>query len=666
MVIIMIKKALFRFTGLLLVFSFFSFHCTGELSGGIATSPNGTVSGEVFLDEDGALRYSIFYNGQAIIAASKLSLAFKNQDITFDNLVVRKVEHSEGSERFRIYAGKSSGSKARYNQVDILMQEKEESGTEIILRMRAYNDGLAFRYIIPEQQGFEAYCLVSENTEFVPEPTDSCWALNLRDYTTAYESEFLPFKVSELTDTLLIGLPLVVEKENGITYAILEAALEKYSGMYLKVSDNHGKLITSLAPSAKNKDVCVTGNKSLTTPWRVVMIGESAGDLIESDIILQLNKPSILGDNFGWIRPGKVAWNWWSGTQVAEDAGFEAGMNTKTFEYYIDFAEEYNLEYVLIDAGWYGPFGIDDHDILNPVPELNIRHLVHYAKERNVKLILWVHWAAMDAKMEAALALYQAWGIAGVKVDYMNANNQEMVDFYHRLLVAAAKYEMLVDLHGAYCPTGIRRTYPHLMTREGILGLEYNKWSDRVTPEHNVIIPFTRMIAGPMDYTPGGMRHKTKETFEARNDLPFTMGTRAHNLAMYVVYESPLQMVSDYPEAYRLAKGAELLRHVPVSWHETRVLAGEIGDYIVIARRKADGWYVGGMSDEHKRTITIPLDFLTKEKIYDMKMYADTEATANDPEEVGFESKKVLSTESIEITMQEAGGFVAWFIPDFE
>jgi alpha-glucosidase len=393
------------------------------------------------------------------------------------------------------------------------------------------------------------------------------------------------------------------------------------------------------------------------------MIGDTPGDLIESDIILNLNETCAIADP-SWIKAGKVAWPWWSG-RVVTGVEFEGGMNTATQKHYIDFAADYGLEYLLIDAKWYGPHKDPTQDITTTIPEIDLPEILNYARSLNIGVLLWLNWQNTRDQMDKAFPLYEKWGIKGVKIDYMNSDSQEIVNFYHRVVKKAAEHHLLVDFHGSYKPTGIRRTYPNLITREGILGLEHTKWSEKVTPEHNVTIPFTRMLAGPMDYTPGGFQQVTREKFESRYESPMVMGTRCHHLAMFVVYESPLQMCSDYPGAYRGQAGAELIRYIPSTWDETRVLKGKIGDFIAIARKHNEEWFVGVMTDWEPRTLTLLLDFLD-DKTYKATIISDGNDAMKNPQSVSIDTIQLTNKDTLTAKMAAGGGFVARLKPVFD
>jgi alpha-glucosidase len=485
--------------------------------------------------------------------------------------------------------------------------------------------------------------------------------LQLEDFTTNYERPFLRIARSEIDPESLVGLPLTIEIADGPSVALTEANLTNYAAMYLAGGEGSSTSLTSkLSPLPSDSGVSVKGAAPFQSPWRVIMIGDKPGDLVESNIILNLNESNKISDP-SWIKPGKAAWPWWSGRTV-EGVDFKGGVNTATYKHYLDFAAEFELEYLLIDAKWYGPHKDPSQDITTTISEVDLPLIIDYARQRNVDILLWLNWENTRDQMDTAFPLYESWGVKGIKVDYMDRDDQEMVRFYHDVVKKAAEHHLTVDFHGSYKPTGIRRTYPNLLTREGILGLEHTKWSDRVTPEHNVTIPFTRMLAGPMDYTPGAFQHVTREEFVSRYDAPTAMGTRCHHLAMFVVYESPLQMVSDYPGAYRGEAGADFLKQVPASWDETRVLKGEIGDYVVMARRDDQDWYIGAMTDWEPRSINLRLDFL-EDIPYNAQIYSDDPLTDTNPASLLIRDITVSATDTITVEMASGGGCVVHLTP---
>jgi alpha-glucosidase len=388
-------------------------------------------------------------------------------------------------------------------------------------------------------------------------------------------------------------------------------------------------------------------------PWRIIGIAEQDGDLITNQLVYLLAKPSQLEDT-SWIKPGKVAWDWYNANNIY-GVDFKSGINTETYKYYIDFASQYGIEYVILDEGWY-KLG----NLLQVVPEMNIEELTAYGKQKNVGIILWVVWKTLDDQLEPALNRFEKWGVKGIKVDFMQRDDQPLMNFYHKICREAAKRRMLVDFHGAIRPATMTRTWPNLISTEGVRGLEQNKWSKYSNPEHNVTVPFTRMIMGPMDYTPGAMVNSGSEkNFAATFDRPMSLGTRCHQLAMYVVYESPLQMLADSPSNYlREREAMEFLGPVPTVWDETKVLDARIGDYVVVARRHGREWYVGAMTDWTARELEVDFSFLP-EGNFQIESYQD----GVNADRFGSDYKKVKSRVTkatrLKIKLAEGGGWAA-------
>ena len=413
--------------------------------------------------------------------------------------------------------------------------------------------------------------------------------------------------------------------------------------------------------------VAVDTRTPFKSPWRVLMIGDAPGRLIESNMILNLNPPSKIADT-SWIQAGKSAWDWWSG-DTATGVSFTPGMNTETLKHYIEFASESGFPYMLIDAGWAKPTpGAKPGDYADPAditqfnPKVDIPELLRYAKEKNVRIWLWSHWTSIDKYMDQAFPLFEQWGVAGVKIDFMNRDDQWMVDWYRRVVEKAAEHHLMIDYHGAFKPDGLRRTYPNLMTREGVMGKEYSKWSARVTPVHNTTLPFTRMLAGPMDYTPGAFNNTNLENFVARNVMPMSLGTRAQELALYVVFESPLEMVSDYPEQYKGQKAFDFIKQVPATWDEVHVIDGFPMRYITLARRSGKDWYVGSLTNWEERNTKVPLDFLGDGK-YVAEIYADGPDAASNATHIAFSKRPVDRSTVLDVHMVSGGGNAIWIHP---
>jgi alpha-glucosidase len=455
----------------------------------------------------------------------------------------------------------------------------------------------------------------------------------------------------------LVALPLLMELPGVAWAAITEADIENYAGMYLQHSGRDARVLTAkLSPSVDHAGLAVLANAPMNSPWRVIMIADQPGRLIESNIVINLNPPSAIADT-SWIKPGKTSWDWWSGS-YAEGVNFKPGMNTATMEHYVDFSSASGMPYMLIDAGWSKKGGGPNDsgsDLTQTSPEIDMPAILEHAKAKNVRIWLWAHWSDIERQMDDAFPLFEKWGIAGVKIDFMNRDDQWMVNYYHRVVQKAAQHHLMIDFHGAYKPDGMRRTWPNLITREGVMGLEYSKWSARITPDHNVMLPFTRMLAGPMDYTPGGFNNVTRAEFEPRMTKPMVMGTRAHELALYVVFESGLQMVSDYPEAYQGQKDFDFIRAVPNVWDETRVVTGRPGEYVSIARRRGRDWYLGSITGWRANDLEIPLEFLGKGDFI-AEIYSDAADADANPKHTAREEKRVNAGTVLRVKMASGGG----------
>ena len=496
------------------------------------------------------------------------------------------------------------------------------AGVKFDLVVRAYDAGVAFRWLLPAQAGLSEIIVKSEATRFDFPADYDCWGFNVGHYNSSFEGEFDKTKASMIRNANLYVDPLVCKTGQGeTTFALAEADKRDYAGAFFNGRGDGGLGVeVNLSPRTDN-DIDVHYNQiavkaampaaGFDTPWRVVMIGDTPGALTESTLVQALAEPSRIADT-SWIKAGKTAWDWWNGYTVDVP---HPGANTESYKAYIDFAASMKLQDILIDEGWYKGTGIDPNpaaDVTQPLPAVDLPAIIAYGKSKDVGVWVWLQSTHVTPKMDEAFALYEKWGIKGVKVDFMNRNDQDMVAWYHRILATAAAHHLMVDLHGAYPPDGLLRTWPNFVTQEGVLGAENNKWSARITATHNVTLPFTRMILGPMDYTPGGFHSLPAAEFAAHIDFmhPSVMTTRGQAIAMYVVYDSPLQMVSDAPSAYKGADGADFVSRVPATWDETHVVAGDIGQYIVTARRSGSTWYVGAMTNEQGRTLSVPLGFL--------------------------------------------------------
>jgi alpha-glucosidase len=634
--------------------------------------------------------YQLSYLGQTILVDSPLGLDFKEASALDRDLEIVGANRESNDSTWDNPFGPRRKVRDHYNQLTVHLHERHAPGRCVDLVFRAYDEGVAFRYALPQQDALRNFMIAAENTGFYFTRDASAWAIDLGQYSTPYEGEFRQVALTEIKPNSIIGLPLVVKTAGGTWVALLEADLTDYAGMYVSgVPGTSNALVSKLSPlpnidftlplyfgaasledqlgkmgamsehlqfpasyphtRAAALDDLVAGSTPKATPWRVLMVNPRAGGLIESsDLILNLSAPCALAD-ISWIKPGKSAWDWWSG-RFARDVNFQPGMNTATLEHYLDFAAQSHFQYLLIDSNW-----SSWTDITRPVPEVNLPEILALAKQKGVGVLLWLPWTATALQMDEAFPLYEKWGVAGVKVDLMNRDDQEMVNFLERVVRKAAEHHLVVDFHGVYKPTGLRRTYPNLLTREGVMGLEYDKGSDRVTPDHDVTIPFTRMLAGPMDFTPGGFRNTARGQFQVHDPEPMVQGTRAHQLAMYVVYESPLAMVSDEPEAYTQQPGFEFILEVPTVWEDTKVLNGEVGLYITVARKHGGAWYLGSMTNWEGRTLEIPLDFLGAGN-FDAQVFSDGPGADRVATSVSILHERVNAHSKLRLKLASGGG----------
>jgi len=636
----------------------------------VPESPDGKIRLTLGVNDKQAISYGVTFNEKVMVRESSIRLEFQEQDDFGEGLQVEFISKSSYDETWEPLWGKTSEARNHYNEYIYRLSEKEQEARYLDWIIRVYDDGVAFRFSFPEESGFGTFKLTEELCQFNLDPSSRVWATNHEHYYSSQEHSYDERLAGDIVSDELIGCPLLVEVDDARWLVISEADLTDWAGLYFKASDElSGGMVSSLASLKRDPGVKVEGKCPVVSPWRVMMMGEDPGALIESNIISNLNDPAEY-DDLSWIKPGLSAWDrWWSG-DYGPDAGFDLGMNTATMKYFVDLAYNMGWEYMIVDWGWYGEvFSTVDGvqgphpgaDITTNIEEVDIEGIIEYAGERDVKIILWVLSMHLDRQMDEALAQYEKWGAAGIKVDFMDSDDQDMVKWYQSLARKAAKHHLVIDFHGAYKPTGVSRTLPNLLTREGVLGNEYTKWSDLITPRHTVILPFTRGLLGEMDFTPGGFNHINQEDFiivgaDAPN--PYVMGTRCHQLAMLVIYESAFGVICDSPFNYRDQPGSDFLKLVPSTWDETRYISGYPGESIVLARRAGDQWYVGGMSNENSREVTISLDFL-KEGSHSAVIWKDADDAGIHPAHLIKDEIRELTSDSIlRLKMEKGGGFV--------
>jgi alpha-glucosidase len=618
-------------------------------------SPDGRI--EIRIRTAGQIRYDIVLKGRAVLENCTLSLDVEHKKLGAQPKVIDAKERSSDQVVEPVVRQKFAKIRDHYNELRLTM----EGGYAVVFR--AYNEGAAYRFetSTPQEQlkiyGEESAFNFPANFVVYYPQEDSFFSHNERKY--------LPQHLSEITPAFLATLPAVVDVGDGAKVAIAESDLDDYPGLWLKGTSGNGLAATfppyplkeSLTGDRDYKvvesaDYIAVTAGTRTFPWRVIGIADRDGDLLTNQIVYLLEKPSQVQDT-SWIKPGKVAWDWWNANNVY-GVDFKSGVNTETYRYYIDFAAKYGIPYIILDEGWY-KLG----NLLEVVPEINMDELTAYAKQKNVGIILWVVWKTLDDQLIPALDQFEKWGVKGIKVDFMQRSDQILIDYYSRVCREAAKRKMLVDFHGDQKPATMTRTWPNLISTEGVRGMEWSKWSADSEPKHNVTLPFTRMFLGPMDYTPGAMRNATRATFAPIFGQPMALGTRCHQLAMYVVFESPLQMLSDSPSNYmREPEIMEFLAPVPTEWDETKVLDARIADYVVVARRNGRDWYVGAMTDWTPRTLDIDFSFLPDGN-FTMEAYQDgvnADRYATDYKKV---TTQVTKTTKLKIELAPGGGWAA-------
>ena len=610
----------------------------------------------------GQLTYAVQFQGKPLVDRSALSLDLQSQRPLGAAVRIVKATPSSQDEIYRLVTGKASEVRDHYNALRIELEEPAGMGRQLVMEARAYDDAIAFRYVVPEQRALRNFQLTQEHTEFRISKDATTYALELPNFRSMYESEYVKLPITAFTNqggvasNILIGCPLLMDVPGVAWMAITEANLRDYSSMYL-VNPSHSWaghwLESRLAPQEENPELAVTGALPHHSAWRVLLVGAEPGRLVESNVITSLNPPSEIKDT-SWIHAGNTSWDWWSGS-VGPDG--KPAYTTATMKYYVDFAAKSGFPYMLIDAGWY-----DRKDITKMNGRVDVPEVVRYAATKGVKVWIWLSYKAVDAQMEEAFPLYEKWGVAGLKIDFVERDDQGGVDFYYRAAQEAARHHLMLDFHGATKPSGLERTYPNVLGYEAVVGLEQNKGGTRDNPDHELIPLPGRMLAGPMDFTPGGFDNVTRDEFQGRSVHPMVMGTRAHQLAMYAIYQAAFQMVSDSPKAYEDQPAFQFIKSAPATWDESKVLNGVPGEYITMARRSGKQWFLGSMTNWTPRELDVPLAFLGSGK-YKAEIYEDAADADKHPKNVRVHEETVDRSTRLKIKMVTAGGYAVRFVP---
>ncbi|AMJ65915.1 glycoside hydrolase family 97 protein [Hymenobacter sp. PAMC 26628] len=606
--------------------------------------------------------YQVSLAGQPVVAESALGLVFKEGGPFSAGLKLLSARPSQTDETYALPVGKNSRVRNHYRQVVLALQEKAGARRQVNVVVRAFDDGLAFRYEFPAQKNWASYVLTEENSTFNLAGNPTVLTLFRENYTTSHEGLYSRLPLAKIQADTLMDLPTLFELPGRAYLAITEAAVRDYATLYLAKHD--GVLTSRLSPLPGQTDVKVVAALPHRSPWRVLLLGRRVETLLESNIVASLNEPPAIQD-FSWLRPGLSTFHWWNG-DVVPDTTFSPGLNFETNKYYIDFCARHGLAYHSVigygGVAWYVNDGISyapgpHSDVTRPVPSLDMQQVCDYAKSKGVGIRVWVHWQPFYAQLDKALAQFEAWGVQGMMVDFMDRDDQQMVNMQEEMLRKAAQHHLHIQFHGAAKPTGLARTYPNEFTREGTLNYENNKWAGPMLPDHDLNMPFTRGLAGPTDYHLGGFRAVPLAQFKPQQTRPLMVGTRCHMLAMYVVLESPLGLVCDYPAAYENQPGFEFITALPTVWDETRVPQAAVGQYACFARRRGPDWYVGTINSSEARTLALKLDFLPAGE-YEATLFGDAPDVATDPNHLVKQTRRVRRSDVVELNLAAGGGQV--------
>ncbi|GAO29806.1 glycoside hydrolase family 97 protein [Geofilum rubicundum] len=543
------------------------------------------------------------------------------------------------------------------------------------LVFRMYDAGMAYRFETAIRRDIT---VMGETIDLDFPHARQAWVPYIREsihrYQASYESPYTIQSFNEMHADSLIILPLLIENENGSKVVITEADLEDYPGFYLTINEARNGFVAEQAgvplaetPGGHNNlqsivteyaDYIARTKGTRTFPWRVLTVAQTDVELLDNDLVFLLASPSRIEDT-SWIKPGKVAWDWWNDWNIS-GVDFEAGINTETYQFYIDFAAEHGIEYVILDEGW-----SESTNLLNIIPEIDLQAIIDHGKAKGVDIVLWAGWAPLRHQMDEVYAKYSAMGVKGYKIDFMNRDDQPVVNFYYEAARKAAEYEQFVDFHGAYKPTGLHRTYPNVLTYEGVFGLEQVKWTTYTDfPRYDVTAPFIRMLAGPMDYTPGAMNNANRSNWRAVHSNPMSQGTRCHQLAMYVIFESPFSMLADKPTNYmRESASTEFIAALPTVFDETQALDGQLGEFILMARRKDNHWYLGAMTNWDERDLEVDFSFLPEGE-FEALIFRDGINANREASDYKREVIKVNRSTKLPISMASGGGWAAIVSPE--
>ncbi|MGC9363440.1 MAG: glycoside hydrolase family 97 protein [Fidelibacterota bacterium] len=621
-------------------------------------SPDGRMAVNVSLAD--GLTASVYYKNQTVINSLKIDLLIENSKCFADHPAVARSAKQEIRQTVTVAVPlKNRTIEDHYNQLQI------EFDNHYTLCLRVFNDGFAYRLATALDGEIKVR---KEQLHLNLSPDVVSYFPEEQSLMSHYERSYAVRKISDIEAGRFCSLPVLFQTGRGVNILFSETDLRDYPGLFLAKADNgfealFPKVVLETSPNPDRPDRSEIIKKESENiahtqgdrefPWRVFIISDDDRDLLASSLMYQLaSEPEIRSTK--WIQPGKVAWDWWNANNII-GVDFNAGINTATYKYYIDFASEFGLEYIILDEGW----SKSTTELLESNPDIDLAELIRYGREKNVGVILWVLWQPLDRNMDKILKTYAKWGAKGVKVDFMQRADQAMVNYYEKTARTAAKYKLLVDFHGAFKPAGLHRLYPNVVSFEGVKGLEHSKWSRDITPEHDVTLPFIRMVAGPMDYTPGAMDNASEKNFAIRFERPMSQGTRCHQVAMYVVYESPLQMLCDSPSNYyRERETADFIARIPTVWDETVVLEAAVAEYLVMARRNGEKWYIGALTDWTPREFELDFSFLAEGE-YRMEIMQDGVNAHRHAQDYQKVITRIKNTDNMKIKLAAGGGWAA-------
>lgn len=578
------------------------------------TSPSGKLSMTISAGE--TTTYTVSVDGSCVMGAARMAMTLDDGTVLGDKVKVSKVTKGSVKETIEAPLYRQSSFEAAYNWTTI----KVKGGYSI--EARAYDDGVAYRFVTAFK---DPKIVKNETVEF--NFADSYRLLvpfvDMRadKYESSFESQYTDQVVGDVNTEQFAFLPIYADLGDKGRVLLMESDLEAYPGMFMVQNEKGFSAEFPPVPAEikysgrgafrpkANNDYIAKVEGTRTFPWRIVAWGAEDKDLPVNNMVYQTAAPNRIGDT-SWITPGQSTWDWWNAFR-RYGVDFKGGINTDTYKYDIDVAAKYGMKYIVVDEGWYA---YPELNIMNPIPEMDIPEICRYADKKGVKVVLWTTGGLLDRKLEEACSYYSSIGVAGFKVDFFDAQDQGIVEQIYRLAETAAKYHLVLDLHGMYKPTGLSRTYPNVVNYEGVFGLEQVKWTpadDLDMPRNDAIIPFIRQASGPIDYTQGALRNATKAEYHAVNTRPMSQGTRAHQVALYVVFDSPFSMLCDSPSDYlKEDETTAFITSIPTAFDKTQILSGRIGSSIVTAREKDGKWYVGGITNWHPRTIQVDFSFL--------------------------------------------------------